>query len=135
MLYGPTLQGAECLRMIVTLPLNPAQTQLISGFVDTYLKLNAQDEQRFQQEISKMETAEQDKVMQIVTSWMEQGIEQGAHAVILRLINRKFGQITSDLTEKVQALSFSQTESLSESLLDFESLGELTEWLNQHSEA
>jgi hypothetical protein len=31
---------AECLRLLVTLKLNPAKVQLISGFIDTDLKLN-----------------------------------------------------------------------------------------------
>jgi flagellar biosynthesis/type III secretory pathway protein FliH len=89
-----------------------------------------------------MESTEQEKVMQIVTSWMEQGIEQGleqgleqgAHAVILRLINRKFSQIPPDLAANIQSLSFSQTEALSDSLLDFASVQDLTHWLNQHRE-
>ena len=32
---------AECLRLLATLSLDPARMQLISGFVDTYLRLNA----------------------------------------------------------------------------------------------
>ena len=31
---------AECLRLLATLSLDPARMQLISGFVDTYLRLN-----------------------------------------------------------------------------------------------
>jgi hypothetical protein len=31
----------ECLRLLATLRLNPARMRLISGFVDTYLRLNA----------------------------------------------------------------------------------------------
>lgn len=31
----------ECLRLLVTLRLDPARMRLISGFVDTYLRLNA----------------------------------------------------------------------------------------------
>ncbi|WP_313931754.1 hypothetical protein [Nostoc punctiforme] len=32
---------AECLRLLATLKLDPARMQLISGFVDTYLRLDA----------------------------------------------------------------------------------------------
>ncbi|MEO1802753.1 MAG: Rpn family recombination-promoting nuclease/putative transposase, partial [Cyanobacteria bacterium J06629_2] len=35
---------AECLRLMVTLKLDPARMYLISGFVDTYLDLNSQEE-------------------------------------------------------------------------------------------
>jgi len=38
---------AECLRLLATLRLDPARTRLISGFVDTYLRLNTQEEQVF----------------------------------------------------------------------------------------
>ena len=31
----------ECLRLLATLRLDPARMQLISGFVDTYLRLSA----------------------------------------------------------------------------------------------
>ena len=68
---------AECLRVLATLRLDPARTRLISGFVDTYLRLNPQEQQVFQTEVDRMEISKQDRVMEIVTSWMEQGIEQG----------------------------------------------------------
>ena len=35
----------ECLRLLATLRLDPARTKLISGFVDSYLKLTAQETQ------------------------------------------------------------------------------------------
>ena len=42
---------AECLRLLTTLRLDPGRTRLISGFVDTYLRLNQQEEQAFHVEI------------------------------------------------------------------------------------
>jgi predicted transposase/invertase (TIGR01784 family) len=68
---------AECLRLLTTLQLDPAWTQLISGFVDTYLRLNQQEERVFQEEVGRLETTEREGIMEIVTSWMEQGLEQG----------------------------------------------------------
>ncbi|MEP0754848.1 hypothetical protein NDI44_18480 [Trichocoleus sp. DQ-A3] len=50
---------------------------MVSGFVDTYLQLNAVEEEIFQAEIAKLEPAQQEVVMKIVTSWMQQGIERG----------------------------------------------------------
>lgn len=41
----------ECLRLLVTLPPDPARMRLISSFVDTYLILNADEEQQFQSEL------------------------------------------------------------------------------------
>jgi hypothetical protein len=64
-----------CLRLLATLRLDPARSQLISGFVDTYLTLNETEAQMFQTEIGKLEETEREGVMAIVTSWMQQGIE------------------------------------------------------------
>ncbi|WP_242040657.1 hypothetical protein [Coleofasciculus sp. FACHB-1120] len=48
---------------------------IVSGFVDTYLQLNAVEE-IFQAEIAKFEPAQQEVVMEIITNWMQQGIER-----------------------------------------------------------
>ncbi|NCQ72174.1 MAG: DUF4351 domain-containing protein, partial [Microcystis aeruginosa W13-16] len=64
---------AECLRLLITLRLNPAKMQLISGFIDTYLNLNPVEEIQFQEEISTFSQPVQEGVMQITTSWMRQG--------------------------------------------------------------
>jgi hypothetical protein len=39
---------AECLRLMVTLEINPAKMYLISSFIDTYLSLSQQEELIFQ---------------------------------------------------------------------------------------
>jgi hypothetical protein len=46
----PTVK-VECLRLLASLGLNPAQIQLISGFIDTYLKLSQTEQVRFQAEL------------------------------------------------------------------------------------
>ncbi|MFK0731537.1 MAG: hypothetical protein ACIWVG_10305 [Gloeotrichia echinulata HAB0833] len=45
--------------------------QLISGFVDTYLRLNDTEKQVFQATISTMGLDEQEEIMEIVTSWQQ----------------------------------------------------------------
>jgi hypothetical protein len=37
----------ECLRLLATLRLDPGRMKLISGFIDTYLRLSAEEEQLF----------------------------------------------------------------------------------------
>jgi len=69
---------AECLRLLVTLKLNPAKTQLISKFVDIYLRLDVKEEQLFQAEIDTMDKIQKEVIMQTTTSWEEKGIEKGA---------------------------------------------------------
>jgi Domain of unknown function (DUF4351) len=135
---------AECLRLLATLQLNPARTQLISGFVDTYLRLNSSEEQVFQTEIGKMETQQQEKVMEIVTSWMERGIEQGieqgiergieqeARSLILRQLTRRVGDLSTEMRSRVETLPLQQLESLGEALLDFNAIADLETWLQIH---
>lgn len=124
---------AECLRLLATLKLDPARTRLISGFVDTYLRLNAQETQIFQTEIARLEPQQQEGIMQIVTSWMQEGIEQGIaqgeRSLILRLLNRQVGELPASLRSQIETLSITQLETLGDALLDFGSMADLEAWL------
>jgi hypothetical protein len=64
------------------LGLNPAQIQLISGLIDTYLKLNTEEKALFEEQLARIEPRQQQEVMQIVTSWMEEGIQQGLPSIL-----------------------------------------------------
>ena len=85
---------AECLRLLVSLQLNPAKMQLISGFVDSYLCLNSNEKVIFQSELGKMNLGEKERIMQITTSWKEEGILEGKLAIALRQLNRKLGNLS-----------------------------------------
>lgn len=140
----------ECLRLLATLRLNPAKMKLISGFIDTYLRLNSEEESLLASEIAKMEPVQQEVVMEIVTSWMERGIEQGieqgierglqrgkqeeALALILRQLPRRIGAVNPELQGKIRSLSISQLEELAEALLDFSKEADLIAWLQQISD-
>ncbi|MCL6751435.1 DUF4351 domain-containing protein [Nostoc sp. CCCryo 231-06] len=121
---------AECLRLLATLRLDPARMKMIGGFVDTYLKLNAAEEEIFQTEIAKFEVAKQEVVMEIVTSWELKGIQKGKLEIIMRLLNRKVGAVTPELEERIRQLSTTQLEDLAEALLDFSNASDLVAWLN-----
>ncbi|MGI0495584.1 hypothetical protein ACN4EG_27725 [Alkalinema pantanalense CENA528] len=114
---------AECLRLLVTLKLNPAKSQLISQFVDSYLRLNAQEEKRFQAEIDKLEVREKEAIMETMTSWEEkglekglkQGIEEATQTIALNLLRQKVEietiAIATGLTvEQIQALQAQLTD-------------------------
>ena len=125
---------AECLRLMMTLQLDPAKMQLISGFVDTYLRLNAEEEAMFQSELSTMELVEQEQIMQITTSWEEKGRLEGRLEeklnIILRLLNRKLGNLPEAIATRIKSLEPSQLDSLTEDLLEFETLDDLNRWFN-----
>ncbi|MDJ0618018.1 MAG: DUF4351 domain-containing protein [Calothrix sp. MO_192.B10] len=120
------------LQLLTTLGLNPAQVQLISGFIDTYLQLNSQEEVVFQEQIATIKPKEQEKVMEIVTSWMRKGLEQGEKQgelkLLMRQINRRLGEITPQLKGRIENLSTPELENLGEALLDFSSVADLEAW-------
>ena len=131
---------AECLRLLVTLKLNPAKMQLISGFIDTYLRLNQIEEEKFAAEIGSLIPAEKEEVMQIVTSWMEQGIERGIQQgrqeaitkekdLIVRQIKRKLGNIDMELETRIKSLNLEVIEVLAEAIFDLATVEDLRNWL------
>jgi predicted transposase YdaD len=131
----------ECLRLLATLRLDPARMQLISGFVDEYLRLNEVEKAVFEEELGRVKPEERGEIMKIVTSWMEEGIQQGrqeglqegqkkeALTLILKLLIRRVGPIRSELEEQVRGLSLEQLEALGEALLDFSRVEDLGIWL------
>ncbi len=129
------------LQMLSSLGLNYAQVKLISGFIDTYLKLNDSETVIFEEQLARIEPRQKEEVIQIVTSWMEEGLQQGriegrvegreqeAVTLVLRLLKRRFGTLDSQLEEEIQNLSTSSLEDLAEALLDFTSVADLQAWL------
>jgi hypothetical protein len=91
------------------------------------------EKEKFQTEIGTLVTEEREEVMQIVTSWMEEGIERGIEReknFILRLINRKFGQIDRELETEIMSLNIEILESLGEAIFDLDTVADLQQWLD-----
>ncbi|WP_392479642.1 DUF2887 domain-containing protein [Nostoc sp. C110] len=55
--------------------------------------------------------------------------EEGERTIILRLLNRRMGNIPDVLLSQIQGLSVEQLEALGDALLDFSSLADLEGWL------
>jgi predicted transposase YdaD len=91
----------ECLRLLATLKLDRDKMELISGFIDTYLQLNEEEEEQFQQLLLSMDSEEKECMMQIVTSWQEKGREQGRlegkQEDIIRILEIRFEDVSLDL--------------------------------------
>ncbi|HEY9876323.1 MAG TPA: DUF4351 domain-containing protein, partial [Candidatus Obscuribacterales bacterium] len=108
---------------------------------DTYLRLNAEEEAVFRAELNKIAPEEQEEVMEIVTSWMEKGIEQGlqegrrqeARSLVLRQLVRRLGSVTPELEAVIRQLSILQLEELAEALLDFSHEADLEAWLRDRT--
>jgi hypothetical protein len=96
---------AECLRLLATLKLDPARMQLISGFVDTYLRLDDIEKQVFQAAISTMGLEEQEEIMEIVTSWQQEALEKVA-------VNLLREGIATEVIVRVTGLTLEQVQQL-----------------------
>ena len=82
----------ECLRLLATLQLNPAKQQLISGFVDTYLRLQAHELLEFKKETAKLDPQEEIEVLKITTSWKEEGRLEGLLQGLEPALRLRFGE-------------------------------------------
>ena len=137
----------ECLRMLAGLKLNLARTRLISGFVDKYLKLDQTERVSFTQAIDEViPPQEKEQVMEIVTSWMEEGIvigrqegevigqHKGEVLLILRQLTRRFGELDERTEARVRSLPVANLETLSDAIFDFTSAADVVTWLDQFSQ-
>jgi hypothetical protein len=143
---------AECLRLLATLRQDRARMRLISGFIDTYLKLDPVEERAFREELGRVASEEtRETVMEIVTSWMEeglrkgreqglkqgleqgleQGLRQGSRMLLLRLLRAKLGALEPGLEDRVAGLSTERQEDLGVALLDFGGVEDLRSWLDR----
>ena len=123
----------ECLRLLATLKLDPARMQLISGFIDTYLRLNEEEEKRFQEQLIELKPNQQEDVMEIVTSWMEQGLQQGLQQgqaiIVIGQLTHKLGELSYEQKGQIERLDTKQLDALGKALLDFRIVEDLKGWL------
>lgn len=120
---------AASLRLLAGAPLTGMQRRLLSQFVDVYLPLQTTERAAFQAEVARFATAEQEAVMEIVTSWQREGRAEGQRLLIERLLTRKFGALPEGITARLAQLAASQLTALGEALLDVTALHDVERWL------
>ena len=130
---------AQCLRLLLTLKLNPAKMTLISGFVDTYLKLNREEKLIFDEEVIKFNPEEKRQAMELTNDWIEEGRSQGRvwglHdgkvELVTNLIERRFGSLSAKQIDQIDRLSSEQLNLLGVALFDLQTQTDLDQWLSQ----
>ena len=127
---------AGCLELLAKLELDPARRELISGFIGAYLRLTMEEEREFRAELNKLEPQRREQIMEIVTGWMEKGMEegtkQGKRDLVLRQLQKRFGSLETQTTDQIGQLSSEQLDLLAEAVLEFNSPSHLTVWLDTH---
>ena len=63
---------------------------------------------------------------------VQQGVQQGEANMVIRQLNRRFGNLNPTQVKKVRSLSLPQLESLGEGLLDFNNLSNLENWFTNN---
>lgn len=57
--------------------------------------------------------------------------QEGEQRLIIRQLNRRFGEIDASLIDRIRGLSIERLELLGDALLDFTTISDLVTWLNQ----
>ncbi len=131
----------ECLRLLATLQVDKARLRLLSGFIDAYLRLNAEETLRFRRAADTvLGKDEKAKIMEITTSWKEEGLKEGLLKgrqegelnLVVRLLHRRLAGLPASIEQQVRGLPVSDLKKLGEALLDFSSLSDLRNWLREH---
>lgn len=131
----------ECLRMIARLKLDVARAHLLSGFVDSYIRLLEAERKTLETEMQKLPSKEREEVMEIMTSWKEEGIEIGMGRgvqlgkveLIMDLLNERVGRINKNLQRQISKLSVEQLTEFGKALFNFKSTKDVELWLNRVS--
>jgi len=134
----------ECLRLLLTLRLDPARMRLIGKFVDSYLRLNEREVRMFAKEMeqAKLNPKEKEAIVEYVTSWeergiaigLERGLEKGRvegrvealREILLDVLNTRFGSVDAGVAARIQRMgSPSDLKDLAHRALGAGSLAEL----------
>ncbi len=119
----------EFLRMLVHLELDPARMTLLTGFFETYLRLNETEERELEEEMGKMDEKEASRMIELTTSWEEKGRVEGQAIILLKLLKKKFGNIPVELERQVRTLSSEKFQQLAEAIFDLETIDDVREFL------
>jgi hypothetical protein len=95
------------------------------------LRFTAREQRLFTSELESVPEEEKGNVMEIVTSWKEEGIQEGAARTLLRQLARRCGPVSAELAARVSGLPVDALDRLAEDLLDFSSLADLERWLEE----
>ena len=64
---------------------------------------------------------------------LQKGRQEGEISLILRLLQRRCGEVTPAVREQITRLDLVQLEALGEALLEFGGMADLEQWLASHA--
>ncbi|WP_341528934.1 DUF4351 domain-containing protein [Nostoc sp. UHCC 0302] len=133
-LLGRGSVQSQAIIELQALPLNhpyqKATLELVYNLREN-LRVNQELEADDRELVMRLEPLYQRDREQAKQEGRQEGRQQGEQHLIIRLLNRRVGEISESLIERIKGLSIEQLENLGEALLDFSNVADLDAWLNQ----
>jgi len=117
------------IRRLYELGLPEKDIRNLYRFVDWVMILPKALETEFWEEFKQFE---QERTMSYITTGERIGYERGQQELVLRQLQRRVGELPEEVKKQVQSLSLQDLEALGEALLDFTTIDDLLNWLQQH---
>jgi Domain of unknown function (DUF4351) len=141
-LMGKGKVQQEAMLEVAALPeSHPLQSNALDLFLSLKLELEAKpsiepEERELIMQLSpllleKIAIAKQEGRQEGHQEGRQEGETIGEARMVVRLLNRRFGEVPNQLVVRIQQLTISQLEELGEALLDFDTIGELETWLDR----
>jgi flagellar biosynthesis/type III secretory pathway protein FliH len=120
----------------------PGLTCTILGLMlETYLRLNEEEEKQLETEIGKIDIKEAERMMEITTSWEQKGkmagraegrIEgraEGQADLLIRLLHKRFTTVPKEVENQVRTLPPERLQQLAEAIFDLKSIDDIKTFL------
>jgi hypothetical protein len=85
--------------------------------------------------VTKIKHFEEERKMPLISPTEQLAMERGEQQLIIRQINRRVGEIELSLIDSIRRLTIDKLELLGEALLDFSSVTDLEQWLQNNPDA
>jgi hypothetical protein len=106
----------------------------VYGLIDWMMTIPKELQEEFNQQITQYE---QEMKMPYITSIERSGEVKGkliqTQQIVKRLLHRRIGEIDSSLIHQVEALPIEVLEELTDALLDFSTIADFEQWLENIS--
>jgi len=132
----------HCMKRLAGLRgLSEVQKRVIAYFVDSYLVLSEEEEKMYKSKVRKAAKKGCEDFLDIPpeqwhVKWeakgRAEGRAEGRADVLLKLVRKRFGNLSKELETGICALDAENMDALVEDVLDFKTIEDLTAWLQNH---
>ena len=112
----------------------------VSTFFFSYQEFKCEEGLKLQEQLSRIKDMEIPKAVlrrnPLVRLGITEGRQEGRHReieLVLRLLNRRLGEVSRQHKQTIRKLPLKQVEALGEALLDFQTSTDLRSWLKSHA--